>query len=311
MKRIKVSAINNSIAANKGSFIEDGEKTYNDQLTLIANKLRDSAKEKPIVLLSGPSGSGKTTSALRIEKLLCDMGYNTHTISMDNYFRPVSEVSHYVDEDGKVDFESPYMMNIELFQKHMGMISRGEEITIPQFNFMEQTVSDGRKLLCKPGELVIFEGIHALNTLVTGDCDSFSTRMYVSVRTRIENDNGDLLHPSKIRLMRRLMRDKLFRGRDLERTFEFFKSVERGESKYIMPFKDRAEYDVDTFITYEASVYRDLLLPELEKTKDSYKSYSDYSDIEKFLKELAPLESEIVPDKSLVREFIGGSRLTY
>lgn len=311
MNRIQISEINNLINTNKGKFIESGDKAYYDQLFNIADKLSKNVKEKPVILLSGPSGSGKTTSALFIEKLLCEMGYNTHTISMDNYFRPRDEVSHYVDEDGKIDFESPYMMNIELFQKHLDMISKCEEITIPVFNFTEQKVVDGNKLRRKEGELIILEGIHALNPLVTGDCDSYSTCMYVSVRTRIENESGELLHPSKIRLMRRLMRDKLFRGRGLEQTFEFFKSVERGESKYIMPFKHRAKFFVDTFMSYEASVYRDLLLPELIKTKESYEGYTDFCEIERFLEKIAPLEEEIVPDKSLVREFIGGSRLVY
>lgn len=114
-----------------------------------------------------------------------------------------------------------------------------------------------------------------------------------------------MLHPSKIRLMRRLMRDKLYRGRSLSETFEFFKSVERGENLYIMPYKHRADIDIDTFVEYEAPVYRDILLPELEKASDDYSDYASYADIEKFLKLLAPIDRDLVPQQSLIREFIG------
>jgi uridine kinase len=101
------------------------------------------------------------------------------------------------------------------------------------------------------------------------------------------------------------MRDRLYRGRELAETFEFFKSVERGENLYIMPFKQRARFDIDTFIEYEPMVYRDILLPELEKASREYSGYADYADIERFLRQLSPLDRELVPDNSLIREFIG------
>ena len=139
---------------------------------------------------------------------------------------------------------------------------------------------------------------------MTGDTDDFTTCVYVSVRTRISN--GDkLLHPSKIRLMRRLIRDKLYRGRSITETFEFFKSVERGENLYIMPYKERADFDIDTFIEYEALVYRDILLPELISASPHYAEYGDYEDIEYFLKLLSPVDRNYVPENSLITEFIG------
>ena len=148
------------------------------------------------------------------------------------------------------------------------------------------------------------EGIHALNPDVTGHSDEFTNRVYVSVRTRLE-DNGALLHPSKIRLMRRLIRDKLYRGRSISETMDFFRSVERGEDLYIMPYKHRASFDIDTFIAYEPMVYRDILLSDLERVSKTYGNYDHYADIELFLRALSPLEREAVPDNSLVREFIG------
>ena len=301
MKCISVEHLNNA-AKTPEKFIVEGEKLYCEQLNNAAEKIFEERSEKPIVLISGPSGSGKTTSANRIAAALKEKGCNAHVISMDNYFLPIKKDIELHGAD--IDYESPERLDIELFHEHLEKLQRGEEIDVPQFDFENQDRVQGTKLKREKGELVILEGIHSLNPTVTGDSDSYTQRIYVSVRTRIQNGN-ELLHPSKIRLMRRLLRDKLFRGRELSETFEFFKSVERGENLYIMPYKHRANFDIDTFIEYEALVYRDILLPELEKTSQEYMSYSDYADIEKFLKILSPVDKKYVPEDALIREFIG------
>lgn len=293
----------NTAAKSPEEFISDGERLYSEQLDAAARSIFSVREKRPVVLLSGPSGSGKTTSAHRIANLLESFGCKAHTISMDNYFLPMSENEAARDENGNIDFESPYRLDIPLFKKHLEMISQCETVDIPLFDFARQERNEGMPLKREPGDLVILEGIHALNPLVTGDCDEFTTCVYVSVRTRISHGEK-LLHPSKIRLMRRLMRDKLYRGRSLPETFEFFKSVERGEGLYIMPFKYRADFDIDTFIEYEALVYRDILLPELEKATE-YWDYGNYADIEEFLRLLEPVDKRFVPENSLIREFIG------
>lgn len=301
MKCISAEHLNNA-AKKPERFISEGELLYFEQLEQAAEKIYEHRADKPIVLISGPSGSGKTTSAMRVAAALRQKGCGAHVISMDNYFLPLKKDIELHGED--IDFESPDRLDSELFSEHLAKLQRGEEIDVPGFDFALQDRVPGMKLKRGEGELVILEGIHALNPLVTGDSDDYTHRIYVSVRTRIQS-GGDLLHPSKIRLMRRLMRDKLYRGRELSETFEFFKSVERGEDLYIMPHKHRADFDIDTFITYEASVYRDILLPELEKTSQTYKYYSDFADIEKFLKLLTAVDKKYVPENALIREFIG------
>ncbi|MBD5130262.1 MAG: nucleoside kinase [Ruminococcaceae bacterium] len=303
MECISVEALRTA-AKNPEEFVEQGEKIYADRLAAAAEMIYNNRESKPIVLISGPSGSGKTTSATRLARLLEQKGCKTHTVSMDNYFLPMHINEHARDKDGRIDFESPQRLDIPLFKEHLDKLSRGEEINIPSFDFAAQERREGMPLLREKEDLVILEGIHALNPLLTGDFDDFTTGVYVSVRTRIQSGE-ELLHPSKIRLMRRLMRDKLYRGRSLSETFEFFKSVERGEDLYIMPYKHRADIDIDTFIEYEAPVYRNILLPELEKTAGEYHDYASYADIEKFLKLLSPVDSGIVPEHSLIREFIG------
>lgn len=303
MNCISVEKLNSAAAAPE-ALIAEGEERYSAQLREAAKKIYENRADRPIVLISGPSGSGKTTSASRVARLLEKFGCKAHTISMDNYFLPMHLNEAARDKDGKIDFESPQRLDIPLFKEHLEMLFRCEEIEIPSFDFAKQERYEGMPLKRGKGDIVILEGIHALNPLLTGDCDAFTIGVYVSVRTRLQN-GGELLHPSKIRLMRRLMRDKLYRGRSLADTFEFFKSVERGEDLYIMPYKHRADFDIDTFIEYEPMIYRDILLPDLEKTAGEYYDYAAYADIEKFLRPVLPLDSKLVPEHSLIREFIG------
>ena len=308
---IKTAKINNAIITGPESFISLAESNYQNQLEKIAQKISADCNEKPLVLLSGPSGSGKTTSALRIANLIKQNGINVHTISMDNYFLPGELGELPRDKNGNIDLESPYRVDIALFSEHLKKLFLCEEISVPVFDFATQSRPAFIPIKRKNNEVIIIEGIHALNPLVTGDTDAFTTCLYVSVRTRISADDGALLHPSRIRLMRRLMRDKLFRGRKLEDIFALFASVSRGEELYIMPHKHRADFDIDTFISYEASVYKDLLLPGLKDIEDIMKDNVNYNDIVRFLSELSSLPADMVPADSLVREFIGGSSLVY
>ncbi|MGN1421846.1 MAG: adenylyl-sulfate kinase [Oscillospiraceae bacterium] len=303
MNFIDVSELN-ALSGRPEELIYDGERFYREQIEKAALSIYEQRVERPVVLISGPSGSGKTTTAARIQHILKEKGAATHTVSMDNYYLPMHENLAAMDENGNIDFESPMRLDIPLFRSQLEQLLDGGEINVPLFDFAAQQRREGMNLRCEKGDIVIIEGIHALNPLLTGDTDDSTSCVYVSVRTRICS-RGEQLHPSKIRLMRRLMRDKLYRGRSLEETFEFFRSVERGEGLYIMPYKHRADYEIDTFIMYEPMVYRDILLPELERSSREYTAYSDYADIEKFLRMLEPLDKRLVPDNSLIREFIG------
>lgn len=301
--------INKQIENNVDEFVVNSENKYAGQLEKAAEHIAEARLEKPIVLLSGPSGSGKTTTAMRIGTLLEQKhGLKCKTISMDDYFRPMT--SEEFADIQKLDLESPARLNEQLLAEHMEKIRKCEEIDIPQFDFTNQLSLDGEKFTRQPEQIVIFEGIHALNPDVTGSIYDHAMSIYVSVRTRIEHE-GDLLHPSKIRLMRRLMRDKLFRGRAVEETLNFFSFVERGEKLYIMPYKNRAQIEIDTFIPFEASVYKKYLLPELEQIKDSYENYAKYADVETFLSLIDDIDDSAVPFNSLIREFVGGSEYEY
>lgn len=312
MKYITIDDINSGIKSDTKRFVEESENIYHNQLLESAEKIKNSFPQKSLVLISGPSGSGKTTSALRIAKILNEMGYKTFSISMDNYFRSNNSPGMPLDENGNIDLESPFCLDISLFSEHMYKLQKCEPIEIPVFDFATQSRSDKKIPFTRAeNEIVIIEGIHALNPLVTGEIDTFTTKIYVSVRTRILAENEYALHPQEIRLMRRLCRDTLFRGRKPQDVFGFFKSVSRGEEFYIMPYKHLADIDIDTFIAYEPSAYKEIILPELFKIKDIMNDNKHYKEIMNILMKITPVEKESISPTSLIREFVGGSSLDY
>ena len=304
---IELSAINSEIEKNHAGFIRSVNNEYLDQLTRIAGDIAEHRNERPIVLLSGPSGSGKTTTALMIEKILDDNGIETHTLSMDNYFRPLSDEEKRLFSEGKIDLESPSRVDSGFLTSQLAAIGACEPVELPRYDFENSARSGSGKIFRrKPGELVILEGIHALNPEVITLPDESTAKVYVSVRTRITD--GDItLHPSKIRLMRRLVRDKNFRRRSFEETLMMFRSVEEGENKYIMPYKYRSTYDVDTFMAYEVSAYRSFLLDELSRIGGA----AELSDAVAVLSDAVPLSAEKITPDSLICEFIGNGQFIY
>ena len=307
MRCINISQINKSIQTDAMSFIRKSNEDYYAKVLTVAKSISENIEKKPIILLSGPSGSGKTTTAYKISDALKGLGINSHIISMDNYFIPNKHIEQKNvprDEDGNVDLESPYRLDINMFQEHIMLMSEGKIAQIPVFDFVTQDYSSYVSLTRKENEIIIIEGIHALNPKVTGDMSERASCVYVSVRTRLKTNSGDILHPSQVRLMRRLIRDRLFRGREFDDIFAMYKSVQRGENLYIMPHKNRADYDVDTFIDYEASVYKSVIYDELlhaEKTR-----YADLRSMTlSYLHDLEAIPSIFVPQNALIREFIG------
>ncbi len=304
---IEVNRINQNAESDPVGFISAVNETYFYQLKKIAEEIAENRDEKPVILLAGPSGSGKTTTALMIAKILGELGCPTHTLSMDNYFKSLTVEERDLSALGKIDLESPNRIDTELLNRQIEDIEEFRSVDVPKYDF----VSSERRgiklnLQRKSGELVIFEGIHALNPNVITVPDSRICKLYVSVRTRITC--GDIiLHPSKVRLMRRMIRDRNFRKRTLRETMNMFRSVEDGENKYIMPYKYRSDYDIDTFMAYEMNVYRNNLLGELREMAD----ITELADVTEVMENLLPISVENIPRNSLIREFIGKGEFKY
>lgn len=298
---MELTDINNRLTSDAQDFVLQTDGSYRQRLHDIADDIAKHRVERPIILLSGPSGSGKTTTAQMIEQILDTQGIETHTLSLDNYFSSLTEEEKVLFAQGKLDLESPNRVDSVFLSEQLSAIEAGEPVELPMYDFKESArVMSGNILHRKQGELVILEGIHSLNPDVIRIPDEKTAKIYVSVRTRITN-NGETLHPSKIRLMRRMVRDRLFRKRSLSDTLMMFHSVEEGENKYIMPYKYRSTYDVDTFMAYEICAYKDCLLSDLMNMQEE----TELRDAAAFLADAASMPMGILPSDSLIREFVG------
>lgn len=304
---IEIARINQGIEKDAREYVRSVNEDYQYKLSKIVDEIIKNRNDKPVILLSGPSGSGKTTTALMIEKLLDERGHESHTLSMDNWFCPLTEAEKKLAADGKMDLESPMRVDSDLLNEQIEDISNCREIELPRYNFKTSTrTGSGKKFKRNKGEIVIFEGIHALNPSVITVPDNIINKIYVSVRTRISGVDI-LLHPSKVRLMRRMIRDKNFRKRSLRETMNMFHSVEAGENKYIMPYKYRSDYDVDTFMAYELSAYRNDLLGQLQELKD----VPEVRECIRVLEQLTPIDKKDISADSLICEFIGNGQFKY
>lgn len=296
--------INRRLAENPAAFIAEAEAAYDRQLTEIADHIAAHSEQCPVILLSGPSGSGKTTTALMLEHKLDRRGLETHTLSQDNYFRTQTPEDMALLAQGKFDLESPARVDEDLLNSQLQDIIDGKPVQLTEFDFRNhrQLLTD-KVLTRKAGEVVILEGIHTLNPAVVTLPEEQTVRLYVSVRTRVEGPHGELLHPKYIRLLRRMIRDVQYRGRPAEGTLAMFHSVNRGEDNFIMPYKHRSTFDVDTFFGYELNLYRRYLAEELAKLAD----HPEIQEVLPVLEATAPLDADLVPETALVREFVGGS----
>ena len=307
MNEINLYEINEHIESSPELFVIDAEAAYDKALRTLADDICRHASEKPITLISGPSGSGKTTTACRLEQILDAAGFSSHTLSMDNYYADGTRNKDIVDQFGEPDYESPLRLDTDLLNTQLAQLARGEEVELPVFDFAAQKqLKSGKKLRRKPHELIIMEGIHALNPDVTGSAHDTTNRIYLSVRTRIL-DNGVRLHPSLIRFARRLLRDSRTRGRTAEESCRMLSSISRGDNLYIMPYKHLADYELDTFMSYELSVYRTQLLETVRVLAADAPAETGIPILAQVLENLEPVSEEWIPEQSLVREFIGGS----
>ena len=297
-------------AANPKAFIHESERDYRNQIRAAADSIYRHRNERPIVLISGPTGAGKTTTAMLLEKYLDRAGAESTTLSMDNYFLPLTPEENELAKQQKIDLETPARLDMELLNSQLRDLMEKKPVVVPKFDFVSNNRKEGEGTLIerKDDEIIILEGIHALNPAVTGESDDFTTRIYISVRTRIADKDDVEMHPMKVRLMRRMLRDKLTRGREISGTLNMLDSVKNGEDKYIMPYKYRANFEFDTFLKFELNVYKGLLgddVAALAKTDERL------VDMARILSELDPMSTEHIPADSLIREFIGGSSFVY
>ena len=272
-----------------------------------------SATKTRVILLSGPSGSGKTTTAKKICEALEWRGVRAHSISLDKYYLPVNPETAPRTADGELDRESPLCLDLKLINEHFRQLNDGVEVVIPHFSFRFQTRDPEREMPLKLGndELVVFEGIHALNDMLADEHpDAF--KLYISARSDIINNKNEICFKRTwMRLLRRVVRDDFFRATGAVKTIEMWANVREGEKKYISPFKYKADILFDSSMEYEVSVMKHFALNAFSHVPIDVKRKAELEALRPALMEFEDIDDSFVPHNSILREFIGGGTYLY
>lgn len=309
---LELSEINRRIKEDSVAFVAECEDKYKKAISSAARKIADRKGETSVVLLSGPSGSGKTTTALKLSLELEKLGVGTRSVSLDDYFQTVDEETAPKNEDGEIDYESPLCLDIPLLGDHMKKIIQGKEVMMPQFDFKNQKRSDVTvPLKLRENEIVIFEGIHALNDEITGACGSHGIKIYVSARSNFTHDGDVFFKGTWTRLARRLVRDDLFRGADATFTLAIWEGIRRGEKMYISPFRDRADIIINSTHDYEIAVLKKHLKKIVKSVPEGIARYTEVCRMMENINGFDEISDDLVPVDSLLREFIGGGSFKY
>ena len=300
--------INDAARRDPRGFLEESDAAFHQKVETAARKIAEHRKVSSIVLLSGPSGSGKTTTSKKIQAVLETMGIRAHAVSMDNYFQTVDPETAPRNRDGLIDYESPFCLDMDLLNRHFKMLDRGEKIHIPKFEFARQMRSAIKSSPLQLGkdEIAIFEGIHALNDIITGK-NPDAMKVYISARSNVVDSAGKVAFKGTwMRLARRTVRDAKFRAWEPSVTIKMWASVRRGEKLYISPFKDNADIQFDSSLPYEVNVVKAFALPLFEQLTPEMERYEEIGHLLEAYPKFADLDEKYVAPDSLIREFIGG-----
>ena len=302
-----VSKINEYVLKNGSvDFINMCESNHNNMLAELGKKIQQDIDSIRLICIAGPSSSGKTTFANRLRIELLSLGIRPIRISIDDYYKPKSEIP--LDEDGEVDLECLQALDTELFNSDMLRIINGEEVQLPRFDFKLGKRVPGRILKVDQNQPIIIEGIHALNDELTPDITKHQKfKIYIAPQAQICLDNHNPLSLTDLRLLRRIVRDNKFRKSSAEETISMWPSVRRGEFKWIYKNQEGADYVFNSLLPYELCVMKKHALPILTKIPNDSPYYIKANRLIKFLKYFVDIDDEVVPNNSLMREFIGGS----
>lgn len=302
-----VGALNEKVdSGNIIELIRVAEALQEKKIAYIADMITD-RKEVKIVLIAGPSSSGKTTFAKRLGIQLRVNGYLPIPISLDDYF--VNREDTPKDEKGEYDFEAIEALDLELFNRHLNKLLRGEEIEVPTFNFkLGKREWLGNKIKLPENGLLIIEGIHGLNDKLTSTIPVDNKfKIYISALTQLNVDNHNRIATTDARMIRRIVRDYLSRGYGGEDTLSMWPSIRRGEEKNIFVFQEEADVMFNSTLVYELCILKKYALEELSKIPHGSSVYYEAWRLKSFLNFFKEVDADLVPENSILREFIGGS----
>ena len=305
-----------------GDLNEAIDKGYTSQLIQMSEALQEKKiaqiadeiahrKGIKLVLIAGPSSSGKTTTCKRLSVQLAVNGLKPVGISLDDYFLDREKTPR--DEHGDYDFEHLHALNIPLLNEQMNALFRGEEVELPRYNFQKgRSERSGKKLRLQGNEILVVEGIHALNPELTGDIPNEQIfRIYASALTTILLDSHNYVPTTDNRLLRRIIRDYKYRGVSAQETIRRWPSVRKGENRWIFPYQENADAMFNTAMLFELAVIKRQAEPLLEQVYENCDEHAEAYRLLKFLRYIKPIQEDQIPPTSLLREFLGGSSFEY
>lgn len=289
-----------------GELIRVNEALHEKKLAYIADEITN-CRDIKLVTVAGPSSSGKTTFTKRLAIQLRANGIKPVVVSLDNYYRGRKYIP--LDENGEKDFESIDGLDLNLLNEHLVKLTEGKAVETPIYNFNTgQREAKGIKTQLSENGLLLIEGIHGLNEKLTNHIEKINKfKIYISCLTALNIDDHNRIPTSEVRKLRRIVRDSLSRGTSANGTLDMWDSIRKGEEKNIFPFQEEADAIFNSNLIYELGVLKRYAIKELKKIDSTSQHYKEAIRLIKFLSYFKEIDKELVPDNSILKEFIGGS----
>ena len=301
----KLECINEKALSNPNDFISECEERYEKVIEIIVEKI-NSAKGREIVMLAGPSSAGKTTTARKIKEKLKEKGVKAYVLSLDDFYLNREDIPYL--SDGTQDYETVYALDLKCLENDLNALLRGEKVRTPVFDFTTGKRSETvfNDIVLGNDDVVIIEGLHALNPVITEKIQGKLLKIYINVSTRIYDKNGNIvLNKRNFRFIRRMVRDYKFRDSSVENTCKLWKNVTKGEDKYLFPYRDNADIKADTIHLYEPCVMKHQALRMIKECDVSEEYRESIQKIVEALEKFNDIEEDMVSKNSLLREFLG------
>jgi uridine kinase len=304
-----VGGLNDAIQGGRSrAVILVSEALHEQNIAEIARQIAGRGQHARVVLIAGPSSSGKTTFSRRLAVQLLALGLSPFALELDNFF--VDREKTPLGQDGKFDFEALEALDLDLLGKDLSHLIAGEAVQLPKYNFKAGKRETGETVQLGPEHIIIMEGIHGLDPrLVPGPVAERAFRIYVSALTQLNLDRHNRVSTTDTRLIRRIVRDTFERGYTAVQTISRWESVRRGEKEYIFPYQENADAMFNSALVYELSALKPLAEPILRQVPYGTPEYIEAKRLLAFLEWFLPVESDLIPDNSILREFVGGSIL--
>ncbi|MFP3854659.1 MAG: nucleoside kinase, partial [Anaerolineales bacterium] len=304
-----IGALNEALDSERGrEIVLVSEALHERRIANIAGQIANEGEPARIVLVAGPSSSGKTTFSKRLSIQLLALGLSPYPIGLDDFFVDREETPR--DEEGELDYESLRAIDLGRLQHDLKKLIAGEEVQLPQYDFMTGKQSEGHIVELAPGQIIILEGIHGLNPELIPDIPTEQTfRIYASALTQLNLDRYNRVSTTDTRLIRRIVRDASHRGYSAEETIARWESVRRGEKRNIFPFQENADVMFNSALVYEGAALAPLAEPLLRQVSYGTDEHVESKRLLAFLRWFLPIDTDLIPDNSILREFIGGSIL--